>query len=139
MASGTLTSLSYFILCSVCGILLLSAKMFVINMKKLLVYSVTTLELHSPFFFFCISVNTLAEQRHECEIRNDIKCCRLFCFLLNVVSWWKLFSCGQKDPTPQFLKLKSVQCYGLLCLEEIDQKHFKANCKAFSLRLSPSW
>lgn len=52
MASGTLTSLSYFILCSVCGILLLSAKMFVINMKKLLVYSVTTLELHSPFFFF---------------------------------------------------------------------------------------
>lgn len=54
MASGTLTSLSYFILCSVCGILLLSAKMFVINMKKLLVYSVMTLELHSPFFFLHI-------------------------------------------------------------------------------------
>ena len=62
----------------------LSAKMLVINMKTLPDYYVMALELHFAFFFFLHSYLYSYQSRSMNVKRNSIKCCRLFCFLLNV-------------------------------------------------------
>lgn len=61
----------------------LSAKMLVINMKKLPDCYVMALELPSAFFFPCIHICEY-KSRGMTVKRSGIKCCRLFCFILNV-------------------------------------------------------
>lgn len=73
--------------------LLLTAKMLVINMKKLLDYYVMALELHSVFFFPFISVKT-GTKAWMWKSRCGVKCCRIFLlfskliFMVEVIFLW---------------------------------------------------
>lgn len=99
--------------------LLLTAKMLVINMKKLLDYYVMALELHSVLFCFFsfISVKT-GTKAWMWKSRCGVKCYRIFLLFSKLVFMVEVIFLWQK------VVVKSVWCCRLLCFKKVDQKCF---------------